>query len=89
MRIVRFECGCIGSEPVDGFSDILDACDGEGGVCPHRNMKDKLYTPVNPSYSKVLLGAVADAATLRELRGVLKYMLRDDTTNMLVQPKEI
>lgn len=83
MKLVKYECGCIGFEP-DGHSEgpvIVDPCDREREdsmeltLCRRRGMEDKPYEPLNGlaqrNYYMKLQGLLEDGRRFREVRAAL------------------
>jgi hypothetical protein len=80
MRIVRFNCGCIGTEPDDnGMSAVLMACDssmGDPGMA-NRIMEGKTFEPMPNIYAVEVWRAFVDAAKYQQLRGVLRELVEE------------
>jgi len=49
VKLVKFSCDCIGTEPVDGLTVILRACDGEGNISFFQSNRchEKSYRPLD------------------------------------------
>lgn len=79
VELVVFSCGCIGSKPdAHGCSNILNACDGEGGVGMHaRPMGEKDYKPVAPDYIDVIRGKYVEAENAEHMRHAIRVLLAE------------
>jgi len=77
-KIVRFDCGCIGTEPnAGGRAAILIACDGDGPGVVNRSMYGTSYTDAD-DYDEIVWQAFVDAYKLKGLRSALQVVMAAD-----------
>ncbi len=49
MKLVKFSCGCVGTEPIDGQSVIFKTCDGGGDISFYKTNRcqQKTHEPLD------------------------------------------
>jgi len=76
MQIVQFECGCVGTMPHNGVSQILANCEN-GEPVRDRLMYSKAYGPVAPDWAEELIDMACKAAQFETLQAALQPFIKE------------
>lgn len=75
FKLVRYSCGCIGTEPVQGTSTIVNGCDGEGNLSFYQREITKTFEPLPPKETEEFRSQIErliyDGYSMRTVRSAM------------------